>query len=293
MRKMYDSVTSADIPGDSDLVAGYIDGQYAWSESDWQKHEGKVLVKISVAAAPSGCQVYDVEQGNAGIDAVITAVKANREAGGDPTVYCSQSDWWPFIQAFQAAGVAEPHWWIANWNGQENIPAGAVAHQYVSDSTGSPGHYDISVVADTWPGVDNTPAPQPQPQPTPTPEPSKVWVYTIEKGDTLFDIAAKYLGDGNKWPEIYDLNKDKISNPDQIYPGEQITIPGEPPHQYPVPEITDSPVSGKRYRVKSGDTLWAIATAAYGNGEDYKRIAEANHIANPNLINVGEVLSIP
>ena len=47
----------------------------------------------------------------------------------------------------------------------------------------------------------------------------------VNKGDTLYDIAASMLGDPNRWPEIYNLNKDKIENPDLIYPGQYLKIP--------------------------------------------------------------------
>lgn len=51
--------------------------------------------------------------------------------------------------------------------------------------------------------------------------------YVVEQGDTLFSIAASQLGDGSKWPVIYDLNKGVIGgNPALILPGEKLTIPG-------------------------------------------------------------------
>lgn len=49
------------------------------------------------------------------------------------------------------------------------------------------------------------------------------------------------------------------------------------------------------YTVKSGDCLWKIAAKYYGNGAKYTLIYEANRdkIKNPNLIYVGQVLTIP
>lgn len=47
------------------------------------------------------------------------------------------------------------------------------------------------------------------------------------------------------------------------------------------------------YTVVSGDTLSAIAKRFYGNSSEYPKIAAANNIANPDLINVGQVLIIP
>lgn len=51
----------------------------------------------------------------------------------------------------------------------------------------------------------------------------------------------------------------------------------------------------RTYTVKKGDTLWAIAKKYYGNGAQYKKIANANKklIKNPNLIHIGWKLTIP
>ncbi|WP_155389010.1 LysM peptidoglycan-binding domain-containing protein [Catellatospora paridis] len=54
-----------------------------------------------------------------------------------------------------------------------------------------------------------------------------------------------------------------------------------------------APQAERTYKVKSGDTLWDIAAQYYGDGRQYMKIAKANNIANPNLINVGVVLKIP
>jgi hypothetical protein len=73
-----------------------------------------------------------------------------RRAGCDPSVYCALSTWPAVRQAFAAAGVPEPHYWIASWNASQVIPPGAVALQY--EAMGS---YDLSLVDAYWPGVDN------------------------------------------------------------------------------------------------------------------------------------------
>lgn len=55
--------------------------------------------------------------------------------------------------------------------------------------------------------------------------PPEVNSYTVVKGDCLWNIAKKLLGDGGRWREIYELNRDKISNPNLIYPGQVLTMP--------------------------------------------------------------------
>lgn len=49
--------------------------------------------------------------------------------------------------------------------------------------------------------------------------------YTVVKGDCLWSIAKKQFGKGSQWQEIYKLNKDKIKNPNLIYPGQVLTMP--------------------------------------------------------------------
>lgn len=49
--------------------------------------------------------------------------------------------------------------------------------------------------------------------------------HTVEKGDTLWAIAKTHLGDGAKYPEIFEANKPMLTHPDKIYPGQVLRIP--------------------------------------------------------------------
>ena len=46
------------------------------------------------------------------------------------------------------------------------------------------------------------------------------------EGDSLSKIAKREYGDANKWRTIYEANKDLVNNPDLIYPGQELKLPG-------------------------------------------------------------------
>ena len=49
--------------------------------------------------------------------------------------------------------------------------------------------------------------------------------YTVKAGDTLSKIAKQHLGDANAYMKIYELNRDQLSNPDLIKPGQVLKLP--------------------------------------------------------------------
>jgi len=106
--------------------------------------------------------------------------------------------------------------------------------------------------------------------------------YTVKSGDYLYKIAADPIvyHDGSKWPLIYEANNDIISDPNLIYPGWVLFIPGV-----------------NEWKVVSGDWLWKIANsiAVYGDGSQWPKIYEANkdQIKDPDLIYPNQVFVIP
>jgi nucleoid-associated protein YgaU len=49
--------------------------------------------------------------------------------------------------------------------------------------------------------------------------------YTVKSGDTLSKIAQQFYGDAGQYMKIFEANKDKLKNPDQIQAGQELKIP--------------------------------------------------------------------
>jgi nucleoid-associated protein YgaU len=49
--------------------------------------------------------------------------------------------------------------------------------------------------------------------------------YVVVKGDSLSRIAKQQYGDANKWPKIYEANRNNIKDPKLINPGQTLRIP--------------------------------------------------------------------
>jgi nucleoid-associated protein YgaU len=57
------------------------------------------------------------------------------------------------------------------------------------------------------------------------PAPAKETTYTVKAGDTLSKIAKDHLGNANAYMDIFNANRDQLSDPDTIKPGQVLKIP--------------------------------------------------------------------
>lgn len=138
--------------------------------------------------------------------------------------------------------------------------------------------------------------------------------YTVASGDTLGGIAKKTYGRESAWTAIRDANPGvnpnnlkvgtKLTMPaaDQLPAGEQVAAASKstrgtrgstPPAKKGGTKSTGT--TGRRYTVKSGDTLWKIAKAEYGTATkaNVDRIREANSIGSDGSLKAGQSLTIP
>ena len=103
--------------------------------------------------------------------------------------------------------------------------------------------------------------------------------YTVKRGDTLSEIAAKY---GVTVSHI--VSQNNIQNPNLIYPGEVLRI-----KRNSGSDRINNTENNRTYIVKSGDTLYQIARRF---GTTVSDIVSKNNIKNPNLIYPGEVINL-
>jgi nucleoid-associated protein YgaU len=65
----------------------------------------------------------------------------------------------------------------------------------------------------------------PQPQAVGTSGTAAARTYTVKAGDTLSKIAKEHLGDANAYHRIFYANRDQLSDPDKIKPGQVLKLP--------------------------------------------------------------------
>jgi nucleoid-associated protein YgaU len=151
-----------------------------------------------------------------------------------------------------------------------------------------------------------------------TPIQPQVVTHQVQKGETLWSISMDYYQKGSEWKEIADANN--ITDPTKLEVNQNLIIPQASPSvevitspivktttqtspapssTTPIPQITSVAaattieISENSYTVVKGDCLWKIALRAYGDGNQWVKIAKANNLKNPRLIHSGNVFVIP
>lgn len=128
--------------------------------------------------------------------------------------------------------------------------------------------------------------------------------YIVKEGDTLWSISERAYKSGYNWVDIAVANK--LQDPSIIHSDNKLIIPNVTP-KTPTVETTSnqinktvivqgsvsSSISSTSYEVIKGDDLWDIAVRAYGDGYKWIDIAKTNNLANPDIIEAGQVLKLP
>ncbi|MCB2175748.1 MAG: LysM peptidoglycan-binding domain-containing protein [Actinomycetales bacterium] len=132
---------------------------------------------------------------------------------------------------------------------------------------------------------------------------------TVQRGDTLWDLAERHLGDGHRYTEILALNLGHpqadgraLDDAHWIYPGWQLRLPAGATVLGPA-IVPAAPGDGDgTYTVERGDTLWDIAGEHLGDPARYPEIVALNQgvpqpgggaLTDPDLIRPGWLLTLP
>lgn len=119
--------------------------------------------------------------------------------------------------------------------------------------------------------------------------------YVVVKGDTLWDISAKFFKDPWKWPQIWGYNKDTIKDPHWIYPGNVVYLDPNT-HTLKVGESAPAPADTNSTAevpsvVETGVSSSSDATKLYPRAREVRGTGEAIPIIS--LRDIGPFLSRP
>lgn len=106
-------------------------------------------------------------------------------------------------------------------------------------------------------------------------------VYVVKPGDTLWGLAQRFYGSGYGWKTIWNANQDKVPDPNQITPGQQLTIPGCGSGQRPA--ATSDTATAARYKNPIGTGL---IPGRVDQGVDYTGTGAVYALGNGTITNV-------
>ena len=262
-------------------------GNTAEAEADWFLNETKGYHKeaILVLDWESG-DLTNVSWAKAWLDRVYS------KTGVKPVIYMSASvmssaDWSSVVNADYGL-------WVANYGTNDGTAQDNVFNKYplkywsfyalwqytsTGKLNGYNGNLDLNYFSgdgsawDKYAGGSPSSNTSNQSKPVEKPSTSET-IYTVVSGDTLSGIASKY---GTTYQRLAEYNN--IADPNKIYPGQQIKIPGS----------SNKGSNATYYTVVSGDNLTKIANRY---GTTVNQLVSWNNIANANLIYPGQKLRV-
>lgn len=109
---------------------------------------------------------------------------------------------------------------------------------------------------------------------------------------TLSSVRRRQGDNAITWATAQ-LTFTEASDAPRLQQGTVTVPPSAPPLTSPPPPQTSGQPGPARHAVQAGDSLWSVATLFYGNGNNWRRIADANSIRDPRTVRPGQVLTIP
>ena len=122
----------------------------------------------------------------------------------------------------------------------------------------------------------------------------------VAAGDTLSGLASQYLGNGSRWDELLQANRDRLESPQDLRAGMTLRLPTDLPTAPPTTgretqATAPATASASTYTVVAGDNLTRIAARFLGSGDRWDELLEANadQLRRPEQLRAGMVLKIP
>ncbi|RAM51523.1 MAG: hypothetical protein C6Y22_10675 [Hapalosiphonaceae cyanobacterium JJU2] len=173
-----------------------------------------------------------------------------------------------------------------NWLKQRDQPTTKADVKFANFVKLKGGEYFFSPSISFLKNLPNLPQNFPTP-PVEEPVPSKT--YVVRQGDDLSKISQRAYGEERFSTLIYDANRNVIGpDPGLLLPGQILYIP--------ILATNTSPIPGEEYIVLPGDYLFLIAERAYGDGNRFMEIYEANRDVigpDPTVLVPGRRIRIP
>lgn len=187
------------------MVAGYVNGSYAWSQQDWDLFPHATRVEITVTASANAGDVLDVETGDAKPGQGAGWIAMRKAAGYyQPTIYCSRSVI-PAVRAGTGKYVLGKDYdiWVADYTGSphEVTAPGSPSATCAATQYESTGSYDASMVYDSgWPHR-KPPAP---PAPAKLPAPGGESGTAHELANLVWDAVPGAAADASYVVQVYE-----------------------------------------------------------------------------------------
>ena len=254
---------------------------YAWvrgvSIADMQK-EAEYFYKRTLEAVEPTFWFLDVEEKSMGdMRAGVSAYVAKlRELGAKKIgIYIAHHLYKPFnLDLDEVDAVWIPRYGTNNGKPQTKPDFPCDIHQYTSVGrlSGYSGDLDLNRLTGTKP-LEFFTGTQKQAKPAKS---STTSIYTVQKGDTLSKIAHTYKTTVSELAKI-----NKIKNPDLIFVGQKLKVPGKPK--------ATTTTAARYHTVKKGDTVSELAVKY---GSTIAQIKSWNKLKDVNKIYVGQKLRV-
>ncbi|QDU33128.1 LysM domain/BON superfamily protein [Poriferisphaera corsica] len=127
-------------------------------------------------------------------------------------------------------------------------------------------------------------------------------IHIVKPNESLYGIALKYYGNGDKWNLIKNANPTRVSDNGSIIAGAKLTIPFDPKllkeletnTQTSTASATRTPTqSSNEITVKPGDTLSELSLRYLGSSKHWKKILAHNNMKDASELRAGMKLKLP